>query len=384
MYPELGAIMHVAQPEYDAGKGGGEDCRSWWFQRCRFNHEPFNTALLERCQGFADGIGESLNMVEVSQDFDDIKNTVIAYMSSNPNTGAIMAVGPTGCDPTIAALEEMGMNGKIILGCFDLGPQIVDGIVNGTVHYAIDQQQFLQGYLPVVLHLNHYNGTLPGNSINSGPGFVTTGNVEQVKLAGVMTLNQHQPLWGGHHECPATLNGKIMKRNDNASEKSGLCRTLSRVRNSGLFSGWHHCRDLHDDDEYQRHFTAMWGNPIGIQAWVELAAFVGILAIGASLLMIAGEFDLSMGADIALAGHSFALLLIRCPCCSCHHPDIHGAGLCRLYYRYHCCPHRAAELYRDAGVLVRQPRFCRVPEPDSAESVASVGESGAETARRWW
>ena len=57
-------------------------------------------------------------------------------------------------------------------------------------------------------------------------------------------------------------------------------------------------------------FSAMWTNPIGIQAWVELAAFVGILAIGASLLMIAGEFDLSMGANIALAGHSFALLLI--------------------------------------------------------------------------
>ena len=57
-------------------------------------------------------------------------------------------------------------------------------------------------------------------------------------------------------------------------------------------------------------FSAMWTNPIGIQAWVELAAFVGILAIGAALLMIVGEFDLSMGANIALAGHSFALLLI--------------------------------------------------------------------------
>ena len=57
-------------------------------------------------------------------------------------------------------------------------------------------------------------------------------------------------------------------------------------------------------------FSAMWTNPVGIQAWVELAAFVGILAIGASLLMIAGEFDLSIGANIALAGHSFALLLL--------------------------------------------------------------------------
>ena len=185
---ELGAIMHVGQPEYDAGRGGGERTKSLGGSGgvC-FNHEPFNTALLDRCQGFADGLGEELNMVEVSQDFDDIKNTVIAYMTSNPDTGAIMAVGPTGCDPTIAALEELGKAGDVVFGCFDLGPAIVDGIANGTVHYAIDQQQFLQGYIPVVvLHLNHRNGTLPGNSINSGPGFVTKDNIEQVKkLAGV-------------------------------------------------------------------------------------------------------------------------------------------------------------------------------------------------------
>lgn len=185
---ELGAIMHVGQPEYDAGKGGGERSKGLGGSNgvC-FNHEPFNTALLDRCQGFADGLGEDLNMVEVSQDFDDIKNTVIAHMTSNPDTGAIMAVGPTGCDPTIAALEEMGRAGSVVLGCFDLGPSIVDGIIDGTVHYAIDQQQFLQGYIPVVvLHLNHRNGTLPGNSINSGPGFVTQANIEKVKeLAGV-------------------------------------------------------------------------------------------------------------------------------------------------------------------------------------------------------
>ena len=57
-------------------------------------------------------------------------------------------------------------------------------------------------------------------------------------------------------------------------------------------------------------FGPMFLNPIGIQGWVELAAFVGILAIGAALLMIAGEFDLSIGANIALSGHVFALLLL--------------------------------------------------------------------------
>lgn len=185
---ELGAIMHVGQPEYDAGLGGGMKTAGMGGSNgvC-FNHEAFNTALLDRCQGFADGLGEELNMVEVSKDFNDIKNTVSAYLTSNPDTGAIMSVGPTGCDPTIEAVEELGLAGSVVVGCFDLSPAIVQGVINGTVAYAIDQQQFLQGYMPVVvLHLNHRNGTLPGNSINSGPGFVTLANVEQVQaLAGV-------------------------------------------------------------------------------------------------------------------------------------------------------------------------------------------------------
>ena len=185
---ELGAIMHVGQPEYDAGLGGGQKTAGLGGSNgvC-FNHEAFNTALLDRCQGFAVGLGEELNMVEVSKDFNDIKNTVSAYLTSNPDTGAIMSVGPTGCDPTIEAVEELGLAGEIVLGCFDLSPGIVQGVINGTVAYAIDQQQFLQGYFPVVvLYLNHRNGTLPGNSINSGPGFVTLDNVETVQaLAGV-------------------------------------------------------------------------------------------------------------------------------------------------------------------------------------------------------
>ena len=183
---DLGAIMHVGQPEYDAGLGGGKKTASLGGSNgvC-FNHEAFNTALLDRCQGFADGLGEDLNMVEISKDFNDIKNTVSAYLTSNPDIGAVMGVGPTGCDPIIEAVEEIGAD--VVLGCFDLSPAIVEGVINDTVAYAIDQQQFLQGYIPVmVLYLNHRNGTLPGNSVNSGPGFVTLANVEQVQaLAGV-------------------------------------------------------------------------------------------------------------------------------------------------------------------------------------------------------
>ena len=99
----------------------------------------------------------------------------------------LMAKNSIEASTTIEAIEELGMAGDVVVGCFDLSPAIVQGVIDGTVAYAIDQQQFLQGYMPIiVLNLMHRNGTLPGNSINSGPGFVTLANVAQVQaLAGV-------------------------------------------------------------------------------------------------------------------------------------------------------------------------------------------------------
>ena len=57
-------------------------------------------------------------------------------------------------------------------------------------------------------------------------------------------------------------------------------------------------------------FGDMWVRSVGVQSWVELSAYVGILAIAAALLMISGEFDLSLGANVALGGHTFAMLMM--------------------------------------------------------------------------
>ena len=66
------------------------------------------------------------------------------------------------------------MAGQIYFGTFDLGEEIVAAIKDGTIQWGIDQQPFLQAYLPVVILTNYDRyGVLPGNNINSGPGFVT-------------------------------------------------------------------------------------------------------------------------------------------------------------------------------------------------------------------
>ena len=68
------------------------------------------------------------------------------------------------------------------LATFDLSPEVLQAIVDGNVLFAIDQQQYLQGYLPIVLlTLNAENlNTVANPVIMTGPGFVTAENAERV------------------------------------------------------------------------------------------------------------------------------------------------------------------------------------------------------------
>lgn len=183
---EVGALMYVGQPEYDAGYAAGLRAKGDGVGSflC-VNHYISSPSSTERCQGFADGLGIELGnqMIDSGQDPAEIKNRVLAYLTANPETDAVLTLGPTSADPTLLALEENGMAGDIYFGTFDLGEEIVKGIKGGVINWGIDQQPFLQAYLPVVVLTNfHRYGVLPGNNINSGPGFVTADGLEKVEM----------------------------------------------------------------------------------------------------------------------------------------------------------------------------------------------------------
>ncbi|WP_420396611.1 sugar ABC transporter substrate-binding protein [Nioella sp.] len=182
---EVGALMYVGQPEYDAGyaaglRASGDGVESFL---C-VNHYISSPSSTERCQGFADALGVELGsqMIDSGQDPAEIQNRVLAYLNANPDTDAILTLGPTSADPTIMALEQNGMAGEIYFGTFDLGENIVQAIRDGVIQWGIDQQPFLQAYLPVIVLTNYHRyGVLPGNNINSGPGFVTADGLEMVE-----------------------------------------------------------------------------------------------------------------------------------------------------------------------------------------------------------
>lgn len=184
---EVGALMHVGQPERDAGAAAGERAKAEGVTKglC-LNQEAFNTALVDRCTGYFDAMGAELNQIDVSNDVAQIKTRTAAALQADASIDGLLAVGPHVCAAAADAVDEVGAD--VHLSCFDLSPEVISLINDGKVAYTIDQQQYLQGYMPViVLHLyNNYAGMLPGTNIPSGPGFVDATNATAVaEQAGV-------------------------------------------------------------------------------------------------------------------------------------------------------------------------------------------------------
>jgi len=181
----LGALMHVGQPEYLAGQSAGARAKAEGATKalCMIQ-EAYNTALVDRCEGYGEAV--PMEFTDTTSDPATIQTRATAALQSNPDVDAVLSVGPHVCDAVAKALDDLGMT--VHHSCFDLSPAVMDLINAGKVAFTIDQQQRLQGYLPIiVLHLyNNGAGLLPGANIPSGPGFVDKSNASSVAaLAGI-------------------------------------------------------------------------------------------------------------------------------------------------------------------------------------------------------
>ena len=184
---DLGVMVHIGQTEYEAGYGGGQRMAAAGVSKAIcVNQEIGNAALDQRCQGFADALAESgidSSVVAVDlADPTDAQQRVMGTLTADPDVDGILTLGPTGASPTLKGLKDEGMLDKVQLATFDLSPEVLEAIRDGEMLFAIDQQQYIQGYLPIVL-LTLYSENLntPGSDIiMTGPGFVTQETAAQV------------------------------------------------------------------------------------------------------------------------------------------------------------------------------------------------------------
>ena len=179
---ELGVLAHVGQTELEAGRGAGQRMKEAGVTNALcVNQEVGNVALDQRCEGFTEGLGGTVEVVAVGMDPTEIQNAIKAQLSAKPDINGVLALGPVASEPTFAALEELDVLDKVKVATFDLSPGVLEAVRDGKMLFAIDQQPFLQGYMPVALLTlyKQYGLMLPGN-VGTGPSFVTKDNAAQV------------------------------------------------------------------------------------------------------------------------------------------------------------------------------------------------------------
>ena len=172
----MGALLHVGQDEFTAGKIAGAKLKEMGGSNAIcVNHEVGNVSLDLRCKGFAAGFGGKVRVVPTSNDPSDITAKTKAALSTDPSIDTVMALSASlGGEATLAAVKQIGMIGKIRLATFDLSASYLKAVAAGEATFCIDQQQFLQGYLPVTfLALYARDGLMPGGDVASGPNLIT-------------------------------------------------------------------------------------------------------------------------------------------------------------------------------------------------------------------
>ena len=184
-YQSIGALTHVGQTETIAGNGAGERFQAAGVKKifCA-RQEESNVALEERCDGLKDTFKGEVVSEFVGKDTDQTaqQNAINAALSADPAIDGFMGTGPVVAMSGLRAVQDLGK--KVMVGGFDITPQLLDAIDAGDVAFTVDQQQYLQGYMPVLLlYLNITNqNTLGGGlPILTGPGFVTKDNAADVK-----------------------------------------------------------------------------------------------------------------------------------------------------------------------------------------------------------
>ena len=185
-------LTYLGQDEYQGGYQAGLRLAAAGGKKgvC-INHQVGHVGLDARCKGFTDAFKEKglkAEVLSIGNDPAEAQTIISDYHTANADTDTFLTLGPNGANPFYAFVEAAGLKpGEFVHGTFDLSPEIVANIENGTTLFGIDQQPFLQGYGAVMmLTLLNRQNIVPALPVTpTGPGFVDKSNIAIVKaLAG--------------------------------------------------------------------------------------------------------------------------------------------------------------------------------------------------------
>jgi simple sugar transport system substrate-binding protein len=179
----FGAIGHVGQDETIAGQGAGRQLAAAGAANVLcVVHEAGNIGLEQRCSGASEGLGSPVTPLQVDiNDLQGAQATITSQLQSDPSIDAVLTLNSAVAAMAVAAAGDAGSEARV--ATFDLNQEVITGIQDGDIAFAVDQQQYEQGYLPIVmlkLYAENLNTVGGGQPVLTGPGIVDASNVDEI------------------------------------------------------------------------------------------------------------------------------------------------------------------------------------------------------------
>jgi simple sugar transport system substrate-binding protein len=197
-----GALTCVGQPEQLAGEAAGAKFKTLGATNVLCIIHQSGQNLLDRCNGMAQALGVgsqckqgsapskgpactelTLSTPNAASNPQQAIGQVTAYLQAHPQINGVMALN----NAIGTAIVSSNPANKPKIATFDLNSGVESDIKNGSMAFAIDQQQYLQGYLPIVflyLYNKHEGQSVGGGTtVASGPLVVTSQNIGKVSSA---------------------------------------------------------------------------------------------------------------------------------------------------------------------------------------------------------
>ena len=145
------------------------------------NQQIGNQGLDARCRGLARAMREVGGQARVLGVDDQSPATPgrIADAIRSRHIDGVLALNATSGIEAVKAARRVGRPGAVKVATFDLGPDVLRAVRAHQLVFAVDQQAYLQGYLPIVLLTERARyGLFPaqGDVLPTGPNFVTAAN----------------------------------------------------------------------------------------------------------------------------------------------------------------------------------------------------------------
>ncbi|WP_020666685.1 sugar ABC transporter substrate-binding protein [Amycolatopsis nigrescens] len=178
-----GALTHVGQSEGIAGERAGRRFRELGKAKllCVI-HEAGNVGQTQRCDGAKRGFGGDVQTLQVDiSNPTDAQSRIRGAVQTDPAIDAVLTLSSQVAANSVNAIKQANSGAQV--ATFDLNSDVVSAIKTGDVLFAVDQQQYEQGYLPVLflkLHRDNANVVGGGRPVLTGPDLVEKSNVDKI------------------------------------------------------------------------------------------------------------------------------------------------------------------------------------------------------------